>query len=103
MSKPENSIAINGAKYFTFQNAQGEWVNDPLVRQSIYTRTFIPIGRKYKMTDNKATMLNILRTDKVKFNPKVLSEETKVALIKANIDYEIEIVDIDVKPIIPKL
>ena len=48
-------------------------------------------------------MLNILRTDKVKFNPKVLSEETKVALIKANIDYEIEIVDIDVKPIIPKL
>ena len=42
MSTPENAIAINGAKYFSVKNAQGEWVGDPLKKQAIYSRTFVP-------------------------------------------------------------
>ena len=76
MAKPKNSIAINGSKYFTFQNKAGEWVGDPLQRQAMHSRTFLPIGTKYKMTDDEATMLNIIRTDKVKFKKENLCKET---------------------------
>ena len=87
MAKPKDSIAINGAKYFTFQKPSGEWT-DPLQRQAIFSRTFIPIGTPYKMTDDRATMLNIIRTDKVPLKEVNLSEETKKELNKAKIVYE---------------
>ena len=34
MGAYEDSIKVNGAAYFSFQNAQGEWVNDPLEPQA---------------------------------------------------------------------
>lgn len=89
MAKPKNCIAINGAKYFIFQNSKGKWVGDPLVIQVFHTRTFIPIGREYKMTDTPELMINILRTDRVELKAENLSEETKKALDKAGIVYEV--------------
>ena len=87
----KNAIKINGAKYFTFQDADGNWVGDPLARQAIYTRTFIPIGRQYKMTDDIPTMVSILKTDNVTLKESQLSEETKKVFDKQKVPYEKDI------------
>ena len=87
MATPEKCITINGAKYFTFQKPSGEWT-DPLQRQAIFSRTFIPTGTPYKMTDDRATMLNIIRTDRVPLKEVNLSEETRKELDKQKISYE---------------
>lgn len=87
MAKPKNSIAINGAKYFIFKNSDGVWIGDPLVKQAIHTRTFIPIGREYKMTDTPELMINILKTDNVILDEEQLSADTIKEFDKADLPY----------------
>lgn len=87
MAKPKNSIARNGAKYFIFQDSKGNWVGDPLVKWPIFSRTFIPIGREYKMTDTPELMINILRMDNVVLDESQLSANTIKEFDKADLPY----------------
>lgn len=91
---------INGKIYRTFK-MNGQW-SDPLRKYQLYSRTLMPEGTEYKEANNKATMLSILRTDKVPLKEENLSEATIVELDKANIIYEKTIDDIIIKPL-PKL
>lgn len=92
----KNAEKINGKIYRTFK-MNGQWT-DPLRKYQFYSRTLMPEGTEFKEANDKATMLSILRTDKVPLKESQLSESTIKELDKAEIVYEKDISDV-IKPL----
>ena len=87
MATPERCEHVNGGKYFFYKVPGGEWKGS-FQKQAIYSRTFMPENTEVKEAEDKATLINIIRTDKVPLKEVNLSEETKKELDKAKIVYE---------------
>ena len=85
MIKPENSEAINGAKYRSFKKPDGYWT-DPLVQNDFWSRTFMPIGTDFEEDQDEAEMLKKIKNKKYKGSD--LSDETKVKFKEENIDFQ---------------
>jgi len=98
----EKSVRVNGGKYFFYKRPGKEWTGS-FKKQRIYSRTFMPEGTEIKEAEDKATLLSILKTDKVPLKESYLDKETIAELDKAKVSYEKDIsinpIDPDIKPI----
>lgn len=85
MSKPDNAVAINGAKYRSFEKPDTYWT-DPLIENVFWSRTFMPIGTNFEEDQEEGEMLKKVKNRKYKGSD--LSPSTKQKFKDENIDYE---------------
>jgi len=86
MATPEKCEHVSGGKYFFYKVPNGEWKGS-FQKQAIYSRTFMPENTQIKEAEDKATLLSVIRTDKVPLKEANLDEETIKELDKAKISY----------------
>jgi len=74
----EKAIKVDGKKYFSIESPDG-W-SDPLQVQAIWSRTFIPEGKKVIQFDTEAEMITEIK--KNKYTTFILSDESKAKFKK---------------------
>lgn len=86
MSTPKDCEHVSGRKYFFYQKQNGEWTGST-EPQAIHTRTFMPKDTDIKQADDLATLISILKTDKVPLKEENLSAETIKVMDEMKVPY----------------
>lgn len=92
----DKAVKVNGAKFFSFQRADG-W-SDPFAKQAIFSRTLLPEGTKVIQSDTEEGMVTELKRTanrNIKFKVENLSEDSQVKFVDHKIETRIEVKAID--------